>query len=226
MAVGHGADLLAELGEPRGGLGDLRGGLLQVRERPAHTVQLVALLLGAPGDLYHRPRHLPARRRHLLARRRQVARGPGDAVRLAHDLAHDPAQPVAHDAHRVGEDAELAQHPARGHRSQVAAAEPLGGRHQPGERPAHLTHRPGGDRDADEDHREQHQDEQRLASRGPVAESLGGRHRPLGLPGAKVAHQARQLLRRLPHHRRLRRRFPVAPQILQGVGQGVVDLDR
>src|SRR2546430_14391048 len=34
-------------------------------------------------------------------------------------------------------------------------------------RPAHLTDRPGGDRDADEDHREQHQDEQRLASRGP-----------------------------------------------------------
>ena len=67
---------------------------------------------------------------------------------------------------------------------------------------------------------------QDLPARGPVAEPLRRRARPLRLPGAQVAHQARQLPGRVPHPRRLRGGFPLAPQVLEGVGERVVDLNR
>src|SRR2546429_9548688 len=79
-------------------------------------------------------RHLARGRGELLAHRGQVPRGPGDAIRLADHLAHDPPEPVTHLLDRVRENAELAAPLSRGDRSQITRTEPLGGLDESAER--------------------------------------------------------------------------------------------
>ena len=137
MSVGYRADLFSELRRSLRGVPHLAGGGAQGVETGAHRGESRTLLVRTARDLHHGRRHLARGRGELLAHRGQVPRGPGDAIRLADHLAHDPPEPVTHLLDRVREHAELAGHLSRGDGSQITGAEPLGGRDESAERSVH-----------------------------------------------------------------------------------------
>ena len=193
MAVGNGTDLFAQTRHPRGGIYDLGRDLTQLVEPRLRLIQLVALMVGAARDVEHRRRDLARRRRQLLTDRREIARGRRDSVGRAHDLHDDAAEPLTHAPHRVRQHLELARHLSRRHGAQIAAAETLGGRHEPDEGPFDPAQCEHADHHADDRRRHQHEPQRDLALARESSQALARARRLLRLPRGQLAGQPIQL---------------------------------
>ena len=225
VPVGYRADLLAELRRALRRVRHVAGGGAKRNESGAHGGEGGALLVRTARDLHHGRRDLARGRRELLAHRRQVPRRPGDPVRLADHVAHDLPEAVPHLLDGVRQHAELAGHLPGGDRSQIAGAEPLGGRHQAAQRPVYRLDRVARQEEA-RDHESDDEDPELALPIGCVrAQPLRDLRRLLRLPLGEITHQPRQLRRLGPHRRRSRGRFLIASQVPERVCDRVLSLD-
>src|SRR5256885_2215029 len=132
---------------------------------------------------------------------------------------------VPHLLDGVRQHAELAGHLPGGDRSQIAGAEPLGGRHQAAQRPVYRLDRVARQEEA-RDHESDDEDPELALPIGCVrAQPLRDLRRLLRLPLGEITHQPRQLRRLGPHRRRSRSRFLIASQVPERVCDRVLSLD-
>ena len=226
VPFGHAADFLPELAGALRRVRHVPRRLAQLVESRAHGAERGPLLLRPARDLDHRARHLARGRGQLFAHGGQIAGRAGDPVRLGDHLAHDPAQPVSHVLHRVGEHAEFAGHVTGRDGPQVARPEPLRGRHEPRERALHrlkgvARQEHAGDHEGDDE-----RPQLPLALDRVRRQAFGGSRRLLGLAPRQITHQPRQLRRLGSCRGGPRHRLRVAPQVFQRVGDRVFGLDR